>query len=102
MKTTTSDSPVPPITHPMGRHWNQPDHHQMAFDETHVLMTDRDFDDLGEYSTSIPSGVYEGKMWKCLQRGVWYLRWFGVSDDPDKVSNHHRVILRFKKEVSRE
>lgn len=29
-----------------------------------VRMTKAEFDQLGEYSTSIPTGAYEGKRWK--------------------------------------
>jgi hypothetical protein len=55
---------------------------------------------LPEYSTSIPTGVYEGKMWKFRQGhgtpggsdGSWFLRWYGPSDDPNKCSINERPI----------
>lgn len=86
-------TPVPPITEPMGKYWKQPDPNGMAFDDQQVLMTQKDFDALLEYSSSKPSGVYPGKMWKCLSGGYWYLRWFGLSEDPTMCSNHYREIL---------
>jgi|SRR6266850_4650297 len=96
---------IPPITHELGQHWEQPARAEIEIDETHALMTRRTFDGLAEYSATRPSGVYEGKMWKrndgafdyeFLARGgkpVWLLCWYGLSDKPGMVSNHSRRIL---------
>lgn len=96
---------IPPITHPLGQHWEQPNPSEIEIDDTHALMSRATFDALPEYSCSNPSGVYEGKMWKrhdgafdieFLARGgqpVWMLCWFGVSERPDCVSNNSRKIL---------
>jgi len=68
-------------------------------------MSQTIFDELPEYSASRPSGVYEGKIWKrnngafdemFLAKGgapEWQLRWFGLSDKPNCVSNHTRKIV---------
>lgn len=91
--------PIPPITDPMGKYWEQPDRREILIDDTHAVMTQRTFDKLAAYSASVPTGVYEGKMWKsnpASDRGgkpEWYLIWFGKHPDPDKVSNNYRRIL---------
>ena len=53
----------------------------------------------------MPSGVYEGKMWRRREpyqheagdvreaTGRWYLMWFGASDNPDNCSINHRKII---------
>lgn len=85
--------PVPPITHPYGAHWRQPNRFTIEIDATHALMTRATMDMLAEYSCSIPTGVYEGKMWKALSKGVWYLAWYGPCDKPDQCSINYREIL---------
>jgi hypothetical protein len=99
----TAPNTIPPITHELGRHWDQPDTDNFVIDDTHVMMTRRDFEQLAEYSTTNPSGAYEGKCWKAqtyvkddkwYPSGPWVLRWFGVSTKgPGYVSNNERIIL---------
>lgn len=84
---------IPHMDDPMGKHWEQPHRSRILIDDKHALMTEVDFNKLHDYSTSTPSGVYPGKMWRCYQRGKWWLRWFGLSDDPKFCSNHAREIL---------
>lgn len=96
---------IPPITEPLGRYWKQPSPEAILVDDTHALMDRPTFDLLEEYSTSMPSGVYEGKMWsrhdglydeKFLAGGgqpEWLLVWYGPSEDPDKCSINKRIIL---------
>jgi len=83
---------IPEITNPLGKHWDQPDKKNILLDDTHALMDKRTFDGLLEYSSSIPSGVYAGKMWKCKYIDGWGLRWF---DDCNETScrNNQRIIL---------
>ena len=102
----------PPITHPMGSGWRQPDPSRMAFDETHVVLFERDFFELHEYSTSLPSGVYGGKMWRrhdgahlaaqYRRQGVdlrfapepaWLVCWFEPCADPSKCAVATRKVL---------
>lgn len=85
--------PIPPITDPLGKYWRQPDRNRIEVDETHALMTEADFESLSEYSTSIPSGVYPGKMWRRQQVDGWYLVWFGECADPSKCSINFRKAL---------
>jgi hypothetical protein len=75
------------MTDPLGRYWNQPSRDLILVDETHAVMTAHTFQQLSEYSATIPSGVYPGKMWrrldgahdrKCPMDGCrWLLCWYG-------------------------
>lgn len=78
------------MTDPLGRHWNQPAPDLIEIDDTHALMTKATFEQLPEYSATIPSGVYPGKMWrrhdgafdiKRERPPVWMLCWFGEVRD---------------------
>lgn len=99
----TASNVIPKITDPLGQHWDQPNTDNFVIDDTHVIMTYRDFDQLAEYSTTNPSAAYEGKCWKAQKyqdgdkfapSGPWVLRWFGVSlIGPGYVSNHEREII---------
>lgn len=103
---------IPPMIHPLGRHWQQPPRHHITVDDRHALMDRRAFEQLAEYSTSVPSGVYDGKMWKAqkwvwdgtpmeISRGYarrkfldeWILRWYGPCDQPNACSINSRDIL---------
>lgn len=97
---------IPPITDPMGRSWRQPPCEEILVDDDHALMTERTLKALPEYSGTMPTGVYPGKMWKrrdgifdagFLKRGgipVWKLCWYGVSEKgPDFCSINYRSIL---------
>lgn len=80
---------IPPITDPLGQSWKQPHRRSIELDDTHALMSEQTFKALKEYSTTIPTGRYDGKMWKGFANGEWYLVWFA----PD--ANHN--LLRIEK-----
>lgn len=93
---------IPPITDPLGRHWEQPSLDRILIDDTHAVMDKAAFWELRNYSSTIPTGVYPGKMWRAqvfLTVGAnspskWVLRWFGeVEGRPDLCSNNQRDIL---------
>jgi len=98
---------IPPITDEMGRSWEQPDRRGILVDDTYAVMTQRDFDALHEYSGTMPSGVYPGKMWKrhdgaydvAFRRagGVpeWLLCWYGFSDKGEGYCsiNSRKVLI---------
>jgi len=92
---------IPDITHPYGSGWTQPKRSEIAIDDTHAMMGKSTFDKLLNYSHSIPSAAYEGKMWKGqyfenngrTPTDKWYLRWYGLSDQPGMVSNNTRDII---------
>lgn len=101
-RTAITEHVIPPITEPMGRHWRQPDRRRITIDATHALLTQSDFELLGEYSCSTPTGVYPGKMWKRDNNAYrtprrdpeWWLVWFGLSSKGDDwCSNNYRRIL---------
>lgn len=94
---------IPPITDPMSRSWRQPASSSILIDDTHALLTPGAFSSLSEYSSSMPSGVYPGKMWKrhdgafdrhCKPEDrQWLLVWYGECDDPKLCSINRRIIL---------
>ena len=95
---------IPLMTDPRGRHWRQPGRDEILVDGTHAVMDRRTFQQLAEYSTSTPTGVYPGKMWKAegmeghwpqmRPTGKWFLRWYGLVDGrPDLCSNNWREII---------
>lgn len=83
---------IPPMNNPLGSHWSQPNVQNIDIDETHALMDEKSFNELKDYSGSLPSGVYEGKMWKRKYKGSWYLAWYGFAEG-DFCSNNFREIL---------
>ncbi len=98
--------PIPLMTHPLSKYWDQPNRREIEIDEIHALMTRNTFNKLHEYSGTIPTGAYEGKMWKrhdglCDRefmsaggKPVWLLMWYGpYPPDPNEVSINHRIIL---------
>lgn len=86
---------IPPITDPLGKHWRQPPTDRILIDDTHAVMSMNTFKALAEYSTTIPNGVYPGKMWKANPcADVWNLRWFGMDEQwPKSCTNNQRIIL---------
>lgn len=84
---------IPPITDPLGIHWQQPHRRFIELDDTHAFMSEQTFKGLKEYSTTIPTGRYEGKMWKGFANGEWYLVWFDTDEDPDSLRIEKRKIL---------
>ena len=100
-----SDNHVPPMVHELGRHWRQPDPARILIDDAHALMDRATFEALPEYSGTIPTGVYPGKMWRrhdgayeFAQRRTtkpprWLLGWYGECDDPKRCSVNFREVL---------
>lgn len=84
---------IPPITDPMGKHWDQPNRFNIEVDATHAMMSKQTFEGLATYSCTTPTGVYPGKMWKALRGMKWWLCWFDVDPEPNYCSNHYREIL---------
>ena len=98
-----SKNTIPPITDPHGKYWRQPAVSSILIDDTHALMSRLDFMKLAEYSSTIPTGVYDGKMWKRhdgIHNGKikpeeckWLLCWYGPSPHPESCSINSREIL---------
>lgn len=95
------EHPIPPMTDPLGAYWEQPGREAILVDGTHAVMTQRTFDALAEYSSTYPTGVYPGKMWRRDDgaydprpgRRVWLLCWYGLHADPGRCSINFREIL---------
>lgn len=90
--------PIPAMTDPMGKHWDQPPREEILVDDRVAVMTEKTFRKLHEYSYSNPTGVYPGKMWCRLYRispsqTGYLLCWYGVSSDPNMCTNNNRPIL---------
>lgn len=84
---------IPKITDKRGMSWNQPHRRYIEIDEEYALMTKQTFEGLREYSVTIPSGEYEGKMWKANRGGTWYLYWYDYDDNPEMIKIERREIL---------
>lgn len=91
---------IPECIHPLCRAWDQPKNTEIEIDDTHALMTEESFKGLHEYSCSIPTGVYAGKMWKAYgPKDMWYLRWY--EDDQVNIGTcliRSRIILVINEE----
>jgi hypothetical protein len=98
--------PIPAMTNPQGRSWDQPTREAITIDEKYALMTDSTFRMLAEYSGTSPTGVYPGKMWRrhdgaydrrFLASGgqpKWLLCWYDVSPrGADWCSTKFREII---------
>jgi hypothetical protein len=106
MNATVDKNVIPPITDAMGKYWRQPDPSRIQIDDQNALMDQATFDALAEYSATIPTGVYPGKMWKrhdgiydrkCKpEHQRWLLGWFGeefTKGEFDYCSNNWREII---------
>lgn len=81
----TGVNSIPRITDPLGKYWEQPSTDAILIDDLIAVMQVDTFNKLYEYSHSIPTGKYEGKMWKSKRAdGVWFLRWY--ASDPDDAT----------------
>lgn len=89
----TAEQIIPQITDPRVKNWQQPHRRFIEMDDKSALMSEQTFKALKEYSTSLPSGQYAGKMWKAKVRGKWYLRWYSDSNCSECININSREIL---------
>ena len=82
-------SEIPAMVHPLGKHRNQPRKDLIELCGGFAIMELLDFHKLLEYSLSIPSGVYAGKMWKSFLDKEWLLFWY----DEDSEVNVRLIII---------
>jgi uncharacterized protein (DUF3820 family) len=91
---------IPEMTEPLGRYWRQPaDIREAPMDDLHVLLTAQQFDGLPEYSSTYPSGTYDGKCWKRQGDVEWYLCWYRPHSQPGKIGIGFRTILEVNAEA---
>lgn len=82
-----SNHVIPAMTDPLGKYWRQPSRDAIVIEGGNAWMSEATFQQLSEYSTTHPTGVYPGKMWrrhdgifdkKCPpERRRWLLCWYG-------------------------
>lgn len=65
---------LPRMTDPLGRLWQQPAglRDRVRVFETHATIPEADWRALPRYETSLPSGVYPGKVWRRGKFICWY------------------------------
>jgi len=90
---------IPPMTDPMGKHWEQPSASDIEIDDKYAMMTKEIFEQLKDYSCTMPTGVYPGKMWKRRmnyhdESKGWLLVWYGHCDKPNHCSKNFREIIK--------
>lgn len=68
----------------------------MLLDDDSAIMTRREFDDLDNYSCTIPSGTFVGKIWKrgepYRDPSQWFLGEYTSHEDPDTIGIKWRRI----------
>lgn len=85
---------IPLMTHPLGKYWEQPSLDKILIDDEYAVMTIETLKEIHDYSHSIPSGIYEGKIWRGSDdKKEWYLNWWGFGSSPEKVTHNVRKIL---------
>ncbi len=84
---------IPMMTDKLGMSWDQPSRNDIAVDDECALMDESAYKALHEYSRSIPTGAYEGKMWKRIEAAGPLLMWYGISEKPGMVSISSRPII---------
>jgi hypothetical protein len=93
MNAILENHPIPPMTDPLGKYWDQPDRSEIKVGEEIAIMTQTTFDKLKDYTGSQPTGAYEGKMWKRKIKNAWNLVWFGPHTEPETLSINYRIIM---------
>lgn len=92
---------IPQMTDPLGKYWDQPkDIRSAPMDDDCVLLTRDQFNELSDYSRSIPSGVYPGKCWRATYKGgARYMLWYGPFHTDGKTVDilHRRIIIGWLK-----
>lgn len=86
----TAEQIIPPIIDPRGKNWKQPHRRFIEIDDESALMSEQTFKALREYTPSLQSEQYAGKMWKQKIGDKWYLRWY---------SNYNNSIITNKREI---
>lgn len=84
------------------RLWIQPFEENMIFDDKDgkVMMSEKDYDMLKDYTNSQPSCIYEGKMWKRkmgrLGNKKWYLCYAHDPNLREKIINisYYEIKIR--------
>jgi hypothetical protein len=85
---------IPAMTDPLGRHWDMPPNmREVVMDDTHVWLTKAQVRALPEYSSSYPSGTYDGKCWMRDGGDQQWLCWYYPSPKPKTINIGSRIIV---------
>lgn len=88
---------IPQITDPMGKYWSQPDRSDIIIDEKYAMMSLADFQKLHEYTCTLPTGTYVGKMWKAKvtteSEQFFLLAWYDRFVNPNQIAIECRRII---------
>lgn len=83
----------------MGQHWDQPHPGEITIENGVAFMTAATFKKLKNYSCSLPSGTYQGKMWRKAVvyeeqhiTARWKLCWYVDIDMPGQIGIQYREI----------
>ena len=108
IKAYLARHPIPPVEdgHEAHARDHQPSRAYVIVDGPYAMVDEYWFKRLPEYSASIPTGVWFGKMWKARwgdpdgmgKYGGWYLRWYGPHKNPKlaAIEQRHLVVVRVK------
>ncbi len=83
---------IPPMTDKRSKYWDQPKTNEIIIDADVALMPNAVFDLLADYSGSMPSGIYAGKMWKARYQQGWELRWYSDAAEQGHFHMNRREI----------
>ena len=72
-KVVLDENVIPPMTHPWGKVWKQPDRNNLVLDDKYAMMYRRDFEMLPDYTGSEPTGKYNNDRMRIL-------RWAYIGD----------------------
>lgn len=97
---------IPEITDPMGQHWPQPKRENVLVYPDFAYVSSVGFESLSNYSGSIPTGTYDGKMWRrqinehdCARdkkaKPEWLLCWYGPCEEEGKIAIFRRPLRIF-------
>ena len=72
---------IPDATALEAQYWYQPYRGTIAFHNDQAIMPWSSFAKLSVYNKEAPVARYDGKMWKALVNGVWFLCWYDSQPD---------------------
>lgn len=85
-KVVLDENVIPPMTHPWGKVWKQPDRKNLVLDDKYAMMYRRDFEMLSDYTGSEPTGKYNGKGYGVFTRSIQVWR---INRQKDSIRSWH-------------
>jgi hypothetical protein len=83
----TSVNFIPRLTTDLTKTWEQPSREKIHFKNGTACMNGVTFENLNNYSSCDPKGLYAGKMWRrwVEKDSLWYLCWY-VQDGKETIA----------------